>query len=102
MKIHWHNSEAERDYLEMSERDPLRKKIDKVIEQIKYKPIRLPISKKQVPKEYVEDGFKSVIVMDVDDDWRLIYSPISGSRIEIWAIVLDCFSHKEYDKKFGY
>jgi hypothetical protein len=33
--------------------------------------------------------------------WRLVYS-ISGSEVEIIAILLEWFPHKEYERRFKY
>ena len=33
--------------------------------------------------------------------WRLLYS-LSGEEVELIAIVLGCFDHKEYERKFNY
>jgi hypothetical protein len=33
--------------------------------------------------------------------WRMIYT-LKGTEVEIFAIVLDIFSHKKYEKKFNY
>ena len=38
---------------------------------------------------------------DLPDGWRLIYT-IHGDEIEIVSVILEWFSHKDYEKRFGY
>ncbi|MFO7872823.1 MAG: hypothetical protein R6U26_04300 [Candidatus Undinarchaeales archaeon] len=60
------------------------------------------IKKKLIPKKYIN-------LYDVNNLWkvnlpgaqRMIYT-IKGSEIEIIALILDIFSHKNYEKTFGY
>ncbi|MCW6158831.1 MAG: hypothetical protein LVQ63_05065 [Thermoplasmatales archaeon] len=33
--------------------------------------------------------------------WRLVYS-VAGSEVEIIAILLEWFPHKEYERRFNY
>ena len=63
-----------------------------------------PISKKLIPKEYVERyGIRNLFRIELPNFWRMIYSLTDGdTKIEIIAFVLDIFDHKEYNKKFGY
>jgi hypothetical protein len=62
----------------------------------------IQMSKKLIPREYIR-------IYDIDNlwkynlpkGWRLIYS-IGEEDIYILALILDWFSHKEYEKKFNY
>ena len=54
------------------------------------------------PKEYVREyGVTNLWKYDLPNGWRLIYT-IVGTELEIVSIILEWFSHKEYEKKFKY
>ena len=38
---------------------------------------------------------------NLPDGWRLVYT-LAGNEIEIISILLEWFSHKEYERRFGY
>ncbi|PIT84771.1 hypothetical protein COU37_01620 [Candidatus Micrarchaeota archaeon CG10_big_fil_rev_8_21_14_0_10_45_29] len=54
------------------------------------------------PKIYVKRyGINNLRKMDLPEGWRIVYT-IKGNEIEIVAIILEWFSHKQYEKRFGY
>ena len=58
--------------------------------------------KKLIPKYYVQKyGANNLFIVDLPFFWRMIYT-ISSEKIEIVCFILDIFTHKEYDKKFGF
>lgn len=60
------------------------------------------VKKELIPKELVRKyNIDNLWIYNLRKDWRLIYS-ITGSRIEILAIVLDWMNHKDYNKLFGF
>ena len=60
------------------------------------------VKKELIPKELIKKyNIDNLWIYNLRKDWRLIYS-ISGSRIEVLAIVLDWMSHKDYDRLFGF
>ncbi|MCK4550972.1 MAG: hypothetical protein KAT91_03385 [Candidatus Aenigmarchaeota archaeon] len=79
--------------------------INKKIEFIKVNPhYGNPISKKCIPKEYIEKySIKNLFRIELPNFWRMLYTLTDGeSEIEIIAFVLDVFDHNKYNKKFGY
>jgi len=66
-----------------------------------------PFAGEQVQKRLIPG--KYILKYDVDnlwrielaDRWRLIYT-IAGDSLEIVNFVLDIFTHRDYDKVFGY
>jgi len=55
-----------------------------------------------IPKEWKQKyGINNLYKYNLPNAWRLIYS-LAGNKVEIIAIVLGCFSHKEYERKFNY
>ncbi|MFH0715139.1 MAG: hypothetical protein V1847_05350 [Candidatus Diapherotrites archaeon] len=62
--------------------------------------IRIP--EKQWPKEYVQKyNINNLYKYDLPKGWRLIYS-IRGNEVEIISVVIEWFSHPEYERRFRY
>lgn len=79
--------------------------INKKVELIKANPhYGNPISKKLIPKEYIERyGINNLFRVELSNYWRMLYTLTDGgSLVEIIAFVLTIVDHKDYDKKFGY
>lgn len=96
------NKKLENAYNKYSNSDPIKKKIDKIIEKLKVNPAYgNQIPRKQIPKEYTKKGFNNAFQLRIDKSWRLIYTLV-GSEVEILAIILDVMNHSDYDNKFGY
>ena len=106
VKVVFENEKLKEAYEKLPETDPLRKKIDSVIERIREKPIfGQPIAKRLIPKEYKKKGVDNAFWAELSKGrgWRLIYSLKSFSEIEIVAIILEWFTrHKDYGRRFGY
>lgn len=56
------------------------------------------IPKRLIPSKYGVDNLWRV---ELPGYWRMIYA-IQGNTVEIRCFILDIFSHKEYNKKFGH
>ena len=61
--------------------------------------IRIP--KKLWPKEYEKFGINNLWKYDLPKGWRLIFF-MKADEIKIVAIILEWFSHKDYEKRFKY
>ena len=62
----------------------------------------LAIPKDRIPKKYQKKfEAKSVWKYDLPKAFRLIYT-IENNEIEVFAIVLEWFDHKSYEKRFKY
>lgn len=105
MIVKFKNPSLKRDFDSLSEDDPLKKRIRRVIEGIKQNPLSYgrPISKDKIPDIYFKEGFDNAFWVDLSKSWRLIYSLTSITEVEILAILLEWFtSHKDYERRFGY
>ncbi len=103
--VKFKNPSLKRDFDSLSEDDPLKKRIRRVIEGIKQNPLSYgrPISKDKIPDIYFKEGFDNAFWVDLSKSWRLIYSLTSITEVEILAILLEWFtSHKDYERRFGY
>jgi len=60
------------------------------------------VKKKQMPQYYLRKyNATNLFIVNLPQFWRMIYT-LESDKIEIIAFVLDIFTHKEYDKRFGY
>src|SRR3989338_2034692 len=60
------------------------------------------IKKQLWPKEYIKQyGITNLWKYDLPNAWRLIYT-IESDEVKIMGIVLEWFTHKEYEKRFNY
>ena len=60
------------------------------------------IPKKQIPRFYIiKYNIDNVWWYPLPDGWRMIYS-IIADKSEIIALILEYFSHKEYERRFNY
>lgn len=63
----------------------------------------IQIPKKLFPREYVQKyGINNLWKYDLPDGWRLVYSVMTPTKVEILAVILEWFDHKEYARKFHY
>lgn len=81
----------------------LYKFIDRALDDIKKDPTcGIKIPKKLWPREYVQSyGITNLWKYDLPNAWRLIYT-LESDEVRIVGIVLEWFSHKDYEKKFNY
>lgn len=102
VNVIFEDKKLEKSYDALSDKDPIKKKIKKLIEEIKENPIygrRIP--ERNISKEYKKKGFNNAFWVKINSSWRLIYS-LTGTEAEILAIILDYFNHSKYERKFGY
>lgn len=60
------------------------------------------IPKKLWPRRYVKKyGINNLWKYNLPDGWRMIYT-IKGSELSIISVIIEWFSHKDYEKRFGY
>lgn len=96
----------ENEYLKLAEDAPLKKKINRVIQQLKENPaFGEPIAKRLIPREYTQYGVNNAYWVELSAGlgWRLIYTLTTESEIKIVAIILEWFTrHKDYELRFKY
>jgi hypothetical protein len=98
------NEELKQTFLNLRETDPrLYKDITNALDSIKQNAFfGRNVKKELIPKEIIKKyGINNLWIYNLRKDWRLIYS-ITGTRVEVLAIVLDWMDHKDYDKLFGF
>ena len=77
--------------------------IDRAIKDLKNNPAcGIKLSKKLWPKVYIEKySLTNLWKYDLPNAWRLIYT-IKENDITILNVILEWFSHKDYEKRFKY
>ena len=77
--------------------------IDRAIKDLKSNPTcGTKIPKKLWPKEYIRKfGITNLWKYDMPNAWRLIYT-IQTNKVMILNVILEWFSHKEYERRFKY
>jgi len=81
----------------------LYKFIERAIDDLKKYPIcGTKIPRKLWPKSYIkEHQITNLWKYDLPNAWRLIYT-IFEDKVMILNVILEWFSHKDYERKFGY
>lgn len=77
--------------------------IDRAINDLKKDPTcGTKIQKKLWPKEYKKKySITNLWKYDLPNAWRIIYM-IESDEVTIMSIILEWFSHKDYEKRFKY
>ncbi len=106
-RVIFHSKELYETYKKLEdgtfEEKKLYKWINRAIEDLKEDAFSgLAISKDKIPKKYQKEfEARSVWKYDLPRAYRLIYT-IENNEIEIFAIILEWFDHKTYEKIFKY
>ncbi len=81
----------------------LYKFINRAIKDLKQNPtFGIKIPKKLWPKEYIKKyKISNLWKYDLPNSWRLVYT-IKADDVLILNVILEWFSHKNYEKKFKY
>ena len=81
----------------------LYKFLDRATDDLKADPrCGIVIPKRLIPKEYKQKyGINNLWKYNLPNAWRLVYS-ITGNEVEIIAILLEWFDHKDYERRFKY
>ncbi len=61
----------------------------------------IKLAKRLWPKEYYKYDIVNLWKYDLPNGWRIIYT-VKENQIYIVGIILEWFSHKDYERRFGY
>lgn len=89
--------------IEQSDYQTLLRAVNQKIEFLRINPqYGVQVPKDRIPKDYiVKYDVNNLWKVNLPGGWRMIYT-LRGNEIEIIALILDIFDHKDYDRKFGY
>lgn len=96
--------ELEHAFNSLAENSPLKNSIKKAIKDLKENIFcGDQIKKERIPKEYIKNyKINNLWWYPLSDAWRLVYSVVNPNSIEILAVIIEYFDHKNYNRKFGY
>ena len=98
------DEKVQKAYYEVKDDNPLLYKfLDRATDDLKANPrCGIEVPKRLIPKVYTQKyGINNLWKYDLPNAWRLVYS-ITGNEVEIIAILLEWFSHKDYERRFKY
>lgn len=104
VKVVFADEKVKKAYESVRTSDPtLFKFLDRATDDIKANPeCGIHVPKRLIPKIYIQRyGIGNLWKYDLPNAWRLVYS-ITGDKVEIIAILLEWFPHKEYERRFKY
>lgn len=104
IKVVFADEKVQKAYYKAKEYEPqLYKFLDRATDDIKANPkCGIEVPKRLIPKIYIQKyGINNLWKYDLPNAWRLVYS-ITGDEVEILAILLEWFPHKEYERRFKY
>ena len=96
--------DLERAFNSLAENSPLKNSIRKAILDLKENIFcGDQIKKEHIPKEYIKSyKINNLWWHPLSDGWRMVYSVVNPNRVEILAVIIEYFDHKNYNRKFGY
>ena len=103
-KVIFASKNIDEEFCKLDESNEIKKYIKRAIADIQtnaYCGIQFP--KRLIPKIYVQKyGINNLWKYNLPDGWRLIYSITTPNKVEILAVILEWFSHPEYERRFNY
>ena len=88
----------------LAENSPLKKSINKARRDLKENAFcGDQIKKELIPKEYIKKyKINNLWWYPLPNAWRLVYSIVTPSNVEILAVIIEYMNHKNYERKFKY
>ena len=99
------DDDLEKAFEELSEKDPIKKALVRVIKELYEDAFSgRNVKKKLIPKELVDKyGIDNLWIYNLPSAWRLLYTLTRDEGdIKIIAVVLDWMNHKDYERLFGF
>lgn len=98
------NEKVEKEFNDLPDNDEIKKYVRRAIDDIKQNAFcGIPIPKRLIPKIYVQKyKINNLWKYDLPDGWRIVYSITTPNKVEILAMILEWFSHPEYERRFHY
>jgi hypothetical protein len=88
----------------LSDKDPLRKSLERAIKTIQENCYcGRQVKKNLIPKQFIERyNINNLWIYNLPDSWRLLYALTPGGELEIIAALLDWMNHKDYERLFKF
>ena len=103
-KVIFAEDSTEEAFNSLSENDWLKKALSRAIQDVKENAFcGENIPKKLIPKKYIQKfGIDNLWWYPLPKGWRLVYSVMTPKEVEILAVIIEYFDHKNYGRRFGY
>jgi len=94
----------EENFKSLDEEDFLKKSIKRAINDLQNNAFfGIQIPKRLFPKEYIQKyGITNLWKYDLPQGWRLVYTITVEKEVQLLSLILEWFSHPEYEKRFHY
>jgi len=98
------NSDLENAFNSLAENSPLKKSIQKTVDNLKRNIFcGQQIPKDRIPREYIQKyKISNLWWHPLAGNWRLVYSAVTPVSFEILAVIIEYFDHKHYERRFNY
>ena len=103
-KVVFIDKELAKSFEELSDKEPIKKALIKVINNLKENAFcGRNIKKKLIPKDLIEKyGIDNLWIYNLPSAWRLLYSVTPSADVKIIAAILDWMNHKDYERLFNF
>ena len=98
------DDKIEKEFENLPEEDEIKKFVKRAIKDIELNAFcGVQIPKKLIPKEYIQKyEIRNLWKYDLPGGWRLLYSIITPSKVEILSIILEWLNHNDYERRLKY
>ena len=103
-KVVFANDKVEKEFYGLDDNNEIKSYIKRAVIDLQNNAFcGIQIPKRLIPKEYNQKyGVQNLWKYDMPDGWRLVYTITTPNKIEILSVILEWFSHPEYERRFGY
>ncbi|MFH0711791.1 MAG: hypothetical protein V1889_01665 [archaeon] len=96
--------ELKNNFDSMDDDDPVKKAIVRAMKNLSdnaFSGVQIP--KRLFPEDYIQKyGITNLWKYDLPNAWRLLYAITIEGDVRLISVILDWFSHKDYERKFNY
>jgi len=94
----------EKEFEKLKNEEDLKKHLMRAITDLKENPFcGIKIQQNIFPKEYVKKySITNLWKYNLPNGWRLMYTLVDESEIELISVILEWFNHKDYERRFNY
>jgi len=103
-KVVFADDKLEKSFNSLSDSDWLKKPIQKLIDKLKVNAFcGENIPKRLIPKDYINKyEIDNLWWYPLPNAWRIVYSIMTSTNSKIIAVIVDYYTHKNYERKFKY
>ena len=103
-KVKFVSAKLKGNFDSMNEDDPIKKSMRRAMKNLRenaFSGVRIP--KRLFPIDYISKyEVTNLWKYDLPNAWRFLYSITVEGDVQLISVILDWFSHKDYERKFNY